>query len=76
MKLRAYYIEFSKTKKATIRIVVDGNRIDIPVTASLKAHWTDQFYRKTPTPGFEKRMKTLKSLMVAAYKAGRDSTSS
>jgi hypothetical protein len=63
----------SNRKSETIKITVDGETIEVPISPELKAHWKNQFYRSAPTDGFKKRMRTLRALMIAAYKAGRDS---
>jgi hypothetical protein len=60
-------------KPKSINCLVDGVATTIPVTAELSARYQELFYRELPSDLQKRRLKTLKRLMEAAYKAGHAS---
>lgn len=59
-------------KNASIDITVDDKRVKIPVPSEVRAYFTEQFVRDTPTPQQRRKYATVMTLLAAAYKAGRD----
>jgi hypothetical protein len=63
-------VTFSEGPKRNIRVEIDGEMIDIPVSAEVYAYWHDQFVRPNPTAQQRKRFSTLMNVVRAAYKEG------
>jgi hypothetical protein len=70
-------ITISSGDTRTVDVRINGRVHSVTVPVKLFTHYTEQFVRKNPGEGFQKRFSTLKSLMEAAYKQGwADSLSS
>ncbi len=64
--------EGAAARQATIHVIIDDRKIEIPVAPEVRAHWEEQFFRANPTPPQKKRWATLMNVVRAAYKKGRD----
>jgi hypothetical protein len=62
----------SSPKPKLIPCLVDGEQTSIPVSRELNARYHELFYRELPSDLQKRRLKALKRLMAAAYRAGRD----
>jgi 23S rRNA-/tRNA-specific pseudouridylate synthase len=58
-------------KTASIRVMVDGVQVTIPLDAEIKAYFDAQFFRSNPTTQQKKKYATIMNLLAAAYKAGK-----
>ncbi|HEX2837320.1 MAG TPA: hypothetical protein VHN77_04235 [Phycisphaerales bacterium] len=58
-------------KSSTIRVMVDGKQVSIPVPAETMAYFNAQFSRPKPTSEQKKKYATIMNLLAAAYKAGQ-----
>ena len=64
-------------RTARIRLNIDDQSVEIPVTPEIKTHFFEQFWRKNPTPLQKRRFATVMNLVRAAYRKGlRDASKS
>jgi hypothetical protein len=63
-------VTFTKGKKKSVRINVDGQNVDIPVDEQIYAYFNEQFLRPNPTELQRKRFATIMNVLRAAYFKG------
>lgn len=60
-------------KPKTVNCLISGEATAIPVSSELYARYHELFYRELPSDLQKRRMRALRRLMEAAYKAGQTS---
>lgn len=64
-------VTFSKGPERKIRVEIDGETVQIPVSTEIYAYWQEQFVRPNPTAQQRKRFSTLMNIVRAAFKEGQ-----
>lgn len=57
-------------KKSSIHFELNGNKIDVPIDAEVKAYFNSQFVRDSPSKQQRQKFSTIMNLMRAAYIQG------